>query len=402
MINLSLDELKLIAQSRNISDYENKSEKDLVKALSKPKPKIRINKKKLEEIRKYFNELRHKFSKKEIDKYRKAFYDIKNYRYLSASEIKEVGKNLNELKKSLRFKKFHGDIDSVDYDDLDNYDYNYDFADDDEYRKIGSIRTLFKEFDRDYYKPIRTDDGFAGRRNNYIEYKSKGDRYEQLSREEYLNLIRPYLRDLINNHKPTTESNNEEKEENDSDADRAEWKIQLVMENSCISTRNFEETRTIYSASKPVEIFMGSDTEDVIDTLFNTIWQRFQQAQETSNNNGREFIPESVELLYYYFQKINIRRAESYIMSPDWWVNKGATINPTNEKDNKSFQWLIISGLNHNKIKVKDLKKIRKLKRIDTDFPIYREDWENFEQNNTSVALNLLFGSYDSEEIKLA
>ena len=46
-INLSLDESKLIAQSRTISDYENKSEKDLVKAISKPKPKteIRINKK---------------------------------------------------------------------------------------------------------------------------------------------------------------------------------------------------------------------------------------------------------------------------------------------------------------------------------------------------------------------
>ena len=41
------------------------------------------------------------------------------------------------------------------------------------------------------------------------------------------------------------------------------------MQNSCISTRNFEETRTIYSASKPVETFMGSDTENVIDTLFN-------------------------------------------------------------------------------------------------------------------------------------
>ena len=108
-------------------------------------------------------------------------------------------------------------------------------------------------------------------------------------------MIRPYLRDLINDHKPITESYNEK---NDSDADRAEWKIQLVMQNSCISTRNFEETRTIYSASEPVEIFMGSDTEDVIDTLFNTILQRFQQAQETSNDKGSEFIPESVELLY--------------------------------------------------------------------------------------------------------
>ena len=77
MTNLSLDELRLTAQNRNIRDYENKSEKDLIKALSKPKPKIRINKNKLEEIRKNFNELRHTFSKKEVDKYRKAFYDIK-------------------------------------------------------------------------------------------------------------------------------------------------------------------------------------------------------------------------------------------------------------------------------------------------------------------------------------
>ena len=38
MINLSLNELKLIAQVRNISNYEKKSEEDLVKALSKPKP----------------------------------------------------------------------------------------------------------------------------------------------------------------------------------------------------------------------------------------------------------------------------------------------------------------------------------------------------------------------------
>ena len=51
--------------------------------------------------------------------------------------------------------------------------------------------------------------------------------------------------------------------------------IQLVMQNSCISTKNFEETRTLYSKSKPVEIFMGSDTEDVIDTLSNILLQRF-------------------------------------------------------------------------------------------------------------------------------
>ena len=174
------------------------------------------------------------------------------------------------------------------------------------------------------------------------------------------------------------------------------------MQNSCISTRNFEETWTIYSASKPVKIFMGSDTEDVIDTLFNTILQRLQQAQEISNDKGSEFIPENVELLYYYFQKINIRRAESYIMSPDWIVNKKATINPKNERDNKCFQWSIISGLNYNKIKEKELKKILKFKRVDTDFSSYQRDWEESEQNNTSIALNILFVLCNSEEIKLA
>ena len=89
-------------------------------------------------------------------------------------------------------------------------------------------------------------------------------------------------------------------------------------------------------------------------------------------------------------------------MSPDWLVNKGATINPKNQKDNKCFQWSIISGLNYNKIKEKNLKKILKLKMTDTNFSLNRDDWENFEQNNTSVALNVLFASYDSEEIKLA
>ena len=34
----------------------------------------------------------------------------------------------------------------------------------------------------------------------------------------------------------------------------------------------------IYSASEPLETFMGSDTKDVIDKLFNAILQRFEQA----------------------------------------------------------------------------------------------------------------------------
>ena len=62
------------------------------------KPEIRVNKKKLKKLRKDFDELRHKFSKKEIDRYRKAFYVAKNKQYLSKSEIKKTNKSLNKLK----------------------------------------------------------------------------------------------------------------------------------------------------------------------------------------------------------------------------------------------------------------------------------------------------------------
>ena len=62
-MNLSLNEFKLVEKNRNIKDYKNKSEKYLIKILSKPKPKINLSKKKIKEIKKDFNELRYGFSK---------------------------------------------------------------------------------------------------------------------------------------------------------------------------------------------------------------------------------------------------------------------------------------------------------------------------------------------------
>ena len=38
MINLSLHEIKQIAEIRGVNDYENKSEEDLIRILSKPRP----------------------------------------------------------------------------------------------------------------------------------------------------------------------------------------------------------------------------------------------------------------------------------------------------------------------------------------------------------------------------
>ena len=63
-------------------------------------------------------------------------------------------------------------------------------------------------------------------------------------------------------------------------------------------------------------------------------------------------------------------------MSRDWKANKGAAINPKNEKDNNWFQWSTASGLNYNKIKKKYFQHLETFKRFDVD-------WEKFEQNNT-------------------
>ena len=178
-----------------------------------------------------------------------------------------------------------------------------------------------------------------------------------------------------------------------SDTEHGEWKLQLVMQNNCISTKSFEETRTIYSASKPEEILMGSNTDDAIDRLFDTLLQRFQQAIEKLNDRGSEFTHESLVLLNYYFQKIDIKRAESYIKSPDWLVNKRATINPKNKKDNKCFQYAITIALNYNKIKKMYLKKIEETRRSDIEFLSYQRGWEKFEKNDTSIAYNVLFVS---------
>ena len=47
-------------------------------------------------------------------------------------------------------------------------------------------------------KPIKTKDPFN---DNSIEYESRVDKNKNLSLEEYFDMIRAYLRDMINNHK---------------------------------------------------------------------------------------------------------------------------------------------------------------------------------------------------------
>ena len=48
------------------------------------------------------------------------------------------------------------------------------------------------------------------------------------------------------------------------------------------------------------------------------------------------------------------------------------------------------------------MKKLLKFKRVHTDFSSLQRYWEEFEQENASIALNIFFVSHNSEEVKLA
>ena len=64
-------------------------------------------------------------------------------------------------------------------------------------RIITDIRTLVEqEKEEDYYEPKRVYNFWN---NNYIDYGSDGDKNENLLLKEYLNKIKPYLRDIIIN-----------------------------------------------------------------------------------------------------------------------------------------------------------------------------------------------------------
>ena len=76
-------------------------------------------------------------------------------------------------------------------------------------------------------------------------------------------MVRPDLRDLINRHKPVEElnnnntdnnnNNNTNNNNNDNNTERGEWKIMSRMYIICISTKSFNETRTMHPKSKQVE-----------------------------------------------------------------------------------------------------------------------------------------------------
>ena len=148
-----------------------------------------------------------------------------------------------------------------------------------------------------------------GYNNNYIEYRSKGDKL--LTVEEYLDLIEPYLRELINDHKS-----------------KGEWKIQLTAQINFISSRlGSDETRVMHTRSVNEEFTKGSDTDEIIKKLFKSLLQRHQENLQ-EKMRGSDFVFDGVNFLYYDFNKISISKVGSYMDSPKWLKDKKSSVNP--------------------------------------------------------------------------
>ena len=114
--------------------------------------------------------------------------------------------------------------------------------------EIRYIVILFDEINEDYYKPVKTKSAFN---NNYKEYESREDKDKNLSPKEYVDMIRPYLRDMINNHKTPLKGSLGKKFDNNL---HGEWEIQVTMQINFVSSLDPGEIGTMDSKSKNIEI----------------------------------------------------------------------------------------------------------------------------------------------------
>ena len=117
-------------------------------------------------------------------------------------------------------------------------------------------------------------------------------------------MIRSYLSDVINDHKtPINLKIHWHDAVINYKIQFAEWKIQLTMQISFTSSKDFEGTCTMHTKNDNVEIMKGSERNDIITELFKSIFKRYQEGLGESVR-GSEFVFNNVDLLYYHIHCI--------------------------------------------------------------------------------------------------
>ena len=123
-------------------------------------------------------------------------------------------------------------------------------------------------------------------------------------------MIMPELVDLINK-----KDNNKKKQ-----------KIQLSMRVNFMCITDKEKTRIFYVNSDNEKIRSSDDTSN-INKIFESFLSNYQKEEQILRNSSN-YTFESIDMLGIHFHDIKLKRDSSYIKSPDWILNKKATINP--------------------------------------------------------------------------
>ena len=92
---------------------------------------------------------------------------------------------------------------------------------------------------------------------------------------------------------------------------RRVWKTQISIRVNIISSKDTGETHTIYVWSDNKSIMWGSETDDIIRDLFESLLHNYQE--ELKMISGSEFNLESVELMDYKLHRGRLSRGGSYI-----------------------------------------------------------------------------------------
>ena len=109
---------------------------------------------------------------------------------------------------------------------------------------IRDIKTLFLQEEEYYCKTVIISNV---RNNDYIKYESNSDRNKNVSVKEYLNVIKPYLKDMIIDLQISDT-----------------WKIQLTIAINFISSKDVDEQCVIHSKSENIEVMPYDDAYEVL------------------------------------------------------------------------------------------------------------------------------------------
>ena len=88
-------------------------------------------------------------------------------------------------------------------------------------------------------------------------------------------MIRPYLRDIINDHKTQGEWKLHSGNDIIDFKTQGEWKIQLTMVINFISSKDSGEVCTMHTKNHNIEIMMGNEIDKITKELFESLLQKY-------------------------------------------------------------------------------------------------------------------------------